>query len=325
MIAEYDAAKFDGEHDYIVTDQRGYVSLVKCIAEPLLDKIELGSVVTSIDWNDECVCAEVKGKGRMCGDYGIVTFSIGVLQDFLENNHFNGTLSNKKIDAIRDSEMGLYLSIFVSFPYTFWNTEADFIYRADNRTGYYPVIRPIGADLPGSPPMIIMQVTGDEAKRLSSLSEEDIYNEIMDVLIFWYGNDVPNATDIEYYNWYNDEFYRGMFATIPLNLTVEEKLNLAVPEGRLYFSGEGNPLYSTGTIQAAYCSGINTATDILHKKGINENSTFLPKCEMASVIPTPTPTPSSTPTNTTPSSAYTLSVSVIAFIALLFAAHYFAA
>ena len=229
---------------------------------PLLDKIELGSVVTSIDWNDECVCAEVKGKGRMCGDYGIVTFSIGVLQDFLENNHFNGTLSNKKIDAIRDSEMGLYLSIFVSFPYTFWNTEADFIYRADNRTGYYPVIRPIGADLPGSPPMIIMQVTGDEAKRLSSLSEEDIYNEIMDVLIFWYGNDVPNATDIEYYNWYNDEFYRGMFATIPLNLTVEEKLNLAVPEGRLYFSGEGNPLYSTGTIQAAYCSGINTATDI---------------------------------------------------------------
>ena len=322
LIAEYDAAKFDGEKDYIVTDQRGYASVVKCIAEPLLDKIELGSVVTSIDWNDECVCAEVKGKGRMCGDYGIVTFSIGVLQDFLENNRFNGTLSNKKMTAIRDSEMGLYLSIFVRFPYTFWNTEADFIYRADNRTGYYPVIQPIGAVLPGSPPMIIMTITGDEAKRLSNLSEEDIYNEIMDVLHIWYGNDVPNATDIEYYNWYNDKFYRGMFTTIPLNLTVEEKLNLAVPEGRLYFSGEANNIDIYGTVHGAYCSGINAATDILRKKGINEKSTFLPKCEMASVIPTPTPTPSSTPTSTTPSSAYTLSVSVIAFIALLFAAHY---
>ena len=328
-IAEYSRSRF-GEVDYILTDQRGYASVVKCIAEPLLDKIELGSVVTSIDWNDECVCAEVKGKGRMCGDYGIVTFSIGVLQDFLKNNRFNGTLSNKKITAIRDSEMGLYLSIFVSFPYTFWNTETDYIYRADSRKGYYPVIQPIGAILPGSPPMIIMGVTGDEAKRLSSLSEEEIYNEIMDVLHIWYGNDVPNATDMKYYNWYNDKFYRGMFTTIPLNLTVEEKLNLAVPEGRLYLSGEANIIDLYGTVHGAYCSGINAATDILHKKGINEKSTFLPKCEMASVpTPTPTPsstptstTPSSTPTSTTPSSAYTHSVSVIAFIALLFAARY---
>ena len=321
FIAEHNRSRF-GEADYIVTDQRGYASVVKCIAEPLLHKIELGSVVTSINWNDECVCAEVKGKGRMCGDYGIVTFSIGVLQEFLEKNRFTGTLSNMKINAIRNSEMALYLSIFLSFPYTFWNTETDFIYRADSRKGYYPVIQTIGVILPGSPPMIIMGVTGDEAKRLSSLSEEEIYNEIMDVLHIWYGSDVPNATDMKYYNWYNDKFYRGMFTTIPLNLTVEEKLNLAVPEGRLYLSGEANIIDLYGTVHGAYCSGINAATDILRKKGIKEKSTFLPKCEMASVIPTPIPTPSSTPTSTTPSSAYTLSVSVTAFIALLFAAHY---
>ncbi|XP_011406886.1 PREDICTED: polyamine oxidase-like [Amphimedon queenslandica] len=326
LIAEYDQYKFEGESDFRVTDQRGYVSIVHCIAEPFSNKIELGAVVTSIDWNDECFCADVAGQGRVCGDYGITTFSIGVLQNFLENGRFNGTLSSRKIAAIENSRMGLYFPILVSFPSSFWNTETDYILRTDTRYGYYHALEPIGRGLPGSPAMCTVPLTGDEAKRVSSLTKNEIYNEIMDVMHLWYGSNIPNATDIEYYDWYNDEFYRGMFSNIPLNLTLEEKENLAVPEGRLYFSGEGVIVYSTGTVHAAYCSGIDSATDILEKKGLSERSTFLPKCEDGTTMP-PSQTPSPTPTTTAPpSSAYSVgSTSLISLIIALFVASLFAA
>ncbi|XP_011408700.1 PREDICTED: polyamine oxidase-like [Amphimedon queenslandica] len=303
LIAEYDQYKFEGESDFMVTDQRGYVSIAHCIAEPISNRIELGAVVTSIDWNDECFCAHVAGQGRVCGDYGITTFSIGVLQNFLENGQFNGTLSRRKIDAIKYSEMAVYHSISVGFPSSFWNTNTDIIYRTEARLGYYPVIDTSGKGIPGSPAIVLMAVTGDEAKRVSGLTKDEIYDEIMDVMRLWYGSDIPNATDIEYYDWYSDEFYRGMFSNIPLNLTLEEKENLAVPEGRLYVSGEGVMVYSTGTVHAAYCSGIDSATDILEKKGLSERSTFLPKCEDKT---------------TPPSSAYSMRMSLITFIMTLF-------
>ena len=325
LIAEYDQYKFEGESDYTVTDQRGYVSIVHCIAEPISSKIVLGAVVTSIDWNDECFCADVAGQGRVCGDYGITTFSIGVLQNFLENGRFNGTLSSRKIAAIKNSEMAVYHSISVGFPSPFWNINTDIIYRTDTRYGYYPVIESIGKGIPGSPAIALMAVTDDEAKRVSTLTKNEIYNEIMDVMRLWYGNDIPNATDIEYYDWYSDEFYRGMFSNIPLNLTLEEKENLAIPEGRLYLSGEGVMVYSTGTVHAAYCSGIDSATDILEKKGLTETSTFLPKCEDEATMP-PSQTPSPTPTATAPpSSAYSVSsTSLISFIIALSIATIFA-
>ena len=311
LIAEYDQYKFEGESDFIVTDQRGYVSIVHCIAEPISSKIELGAVVTSINWNDECFCADVAGQGRVCGDYGITTFSIGVLQNFLENGRFNGTLSNRKTAAIKNSEMAVYHSISVGFPSpAFWNTNTDIIYRTDTRYGYYPVLESIGKGIPGSPAIVLMAVTDDEAKRVSTLTKDEIYNEIMDVMRLTYGSDIPNATDIEYYDWYSDEFYRGMFSNIPLNLTLEEKENLAVPEGRLYLSGEGVMVYSTGTVHAAYCSGIDSATDILEKKGLTERSTFLPKCEDEA---------------TPPSSAYSVRMSLITFIMTLLSLFFAAA
>ena len=273
--------QFD-ENDYIVTDQRGYASLMRCISEPFQGKVSLGAVVTSIDWNNECVCADVVGQGRMCGNYGIITFSIGVLQDWIRNGRFNGTLSANKVTAINNSKMGLYLKLFITFPSVFWNMNTDYIFRTDSTRGYYQVIQPIGAALPGTPPMILMTVVGDQARRLSTLSKDNILNEIMGVLRMWYGNNIPNATDITYHNWYNDEYHRGMYTNNPTTLTLDQKRNLASPEGRLYFSGEGNSIHHVGSVHGAYCSGIDAATAILRSNGSTEDSSFLPACNPVS-------------------------------------------
>ena len=280
-----------GKHCYIVTDQQslGFASILKCLAKPFESTISLNKEVDSIDWNNECVCAQVAGQGRMCADYGIVTFSIGVLQNWLNSNpsRFVGSLSSEKMKAITNSKMGLYLKIFVKFPDAFWETDSHYIYFTNQKRGYYPVIQPIGAALPGKPPIMLMTVTGDEAKRLSALTKDQnhqIKNEILTVLRERYGTgNVPDISvdDIEYHDWYKDEFFRGMFSNNPTTLQQNDKINLAEPEGRLYFSGEANSIEHGGTIHGAYCSGIDTATKILKEKKMTENIA-IPKCTVQS-------------------------------------------
>ncbi|XP_011406328.1 PREDICTED: polyamine oxidase-like [Amphimedon queenslandica] len=285
-----------GDQCFIVTDQRGFASVLQCIANfDHQNKILTSTVVTSIDWNDECVCAEVMGQGRMCGDYGIVTFSIGVLQNWIASNKFNGSLSTEKMKAITNSKMGLYLKIFIKFQIrnddVFWDTSASYTYATNTERGYYPVLQPIGASLPGSPPIVLMTLTGDEAKRISDLGsngKDKVREEVVDVLRKWYNiQDERLLTitndDIEYYDWNTDEFFLGMFSNNPTTLTINDKRNLAMPEGRLYFSGEANNIEHGGTIHGAYCSGMDAATKILTAKGMyNEASNSLPKCSTSS-------------------------------------------
>ena len=284
LTAANDDVNF-GEQCFIVTDQRGFASVLQCIANfSHQDKILTNTNVTSIELYDECVCAEVMGQGRMCGDYGIVTFSIGVLQKWIKDNKFKGnmSLSSQKKNAINKSRMGLYLKIFVRFPNVFWNTSASYTYATNTKRGYYPVLQPIGASLPGSPPIILMTVTGDEAMRISNSSKDEVKQEVVAVLREWYNNDnIPEITnnDIEYYDWNTNEFFLGMFSNNPTTLTINDKRNLAIPEGRLYFSGEANSIEHGGTIHGAYCSGMDAATKILTAKGMyNEGSNSLPKC-----------------------------------------------
>uniref|UniRef100_A0A1X7TBU9 Amine oxidase domain-containing protein n=1 Tax=Amphimedon queenslandica TaxID=400682 RepID=A0A1X7TBU9_AMPQE len=90
LTAENDNVTF-GEKCFIVTDQRGFASVLRCMIANFShhqDKVLTNANVTSIELYDECVCAEVMGQGRMCGDYGIVTFSIGVLQKWIKDNKF---------------------------------------------------------------------------------------------------------------------------------------------------------------------------------------------------------------------------------------------
>ena len=331
-----------GDQCFIVTDQRGFASMLRCMANfDHQNKILTNTVVTSIDWNDECVCAEVMGQGRMCGDYGIVTFSIGVLQNWIANNKFRGSLSTAKMTAITHSKMGLYLKIFIRFQISnddvFWDTSASYTYATNTERGYYPVLQPIGASLPGSPPIILMTLTGDEAMRISDLGsngKDKVREEVVSVLRKWYNIEdemllTITNDDIEYYDWNTDEFFLGMFSNNPTTLTIDDKRNLAMPEGRLYFSGEANSIEHGGTIHGAYCSGMDAATKILTAKGMyNEASNSLPKCSTSSgcsqesskkqTCPTTSPTTGTTPM--VPSSAKGWSVSTFTLASVLLAA-----
>ena len=317
-----------GDSCYLVTDTRddhSYASILECIAKPFQDKIMTEAKVTKITRLSECVCATIstrQGEEKKCGKYGIVTFSIGVLQHWIEskegsnNEIFSPALSVSKQEAIRKSRMGHYLKIFVHFNNVFWDEDKDYIYRTvanSNDRGYYQVIQPYSSD----PPIILMTLVGDKAKEAFGKGEKRIKEDIKAVLREWYGNTVvPDSFDIHFKDWTCDQYFRGSFSNNPLGLTEDDKRVLSEPEGRLYFSGEGNSIKHGGTVHGAYCSGVETAIKIVKaKKGsaTTITSSLLYDCEKGQI----TRTQSNTAEQVSPSSATTLSVSVLAMMSVL--------
>lgn len=317
-----------GDGCYLVTDTRGYASILDCIAKPFQDKIMTGAKVTSITHSDDCVCANVQGMDKKCGKYGIVTFSVGVLQDLIgseekpKNDFFISDLTPAKREAIRKSRMGHYLKIFVHFNRAFWDEKKDYIYRTvanSKHYGYYQVIQPYSSD----PPIILMTLVGDKAKEAFEKGEKEIKEDIKTVLREWY-DDVPESFDIHFKDWTCDQYFRGSFSNNPL--TGIHKKELSESEGRLYFSGEGNSIKYGGTVHGAYCSGVETAIKILEdcsrdisgdfsgSATITSCSSLLYGCEKEQIIPC---TQSNTLEQESPSSATTLSVSVLATMSVL--------
>ena len=219
----------------------------------------------------------------VCGKYGIVTFSIGVLQDWIHSkpHKFQPELSRLKQKSINAFKMALYLKIFVNFTEAFWNRDVHYIFRTDKHRGRYPVIEPVGVLYPGSPNILMVTVVDSEAKRISRQNSKTTKEEIMKVLREWYGNDIPNATDILVPSWYNDPLYRGMYTNAHLGLTKENQINLGQPEDNLYFSGEGTSIHYHGYMHGGYCSGLATAGTILKAEGMSESASNLPACPRA--------------------------------------------
>ena len=55
--------------DIFVTDQRGYVQVVDCLASEFLEEIDprlhLNTSVSKVQWSDDCVCVEAIENGRI--------------------------------------------------------------------------------------------------------------------------------------------------------------------------------------------------------------------------------------------------------------------
>ena len=102
--------------NYLVADEKGFSFVVKCLARDFIsDKVRLNSTVTTIKVADDCVCAEVKDGGTYCGNYGIITFSAGVLQAAIRGDknsvQFEPPLPKWKQDAINSTSVVFYAKI----------------------------------------------------------------------------------------------------------------------------------------------------------------------------------------------------------------------
>ena len=111
------------------------------------------------------------------GLYTLVTFNIGVLQHCEVT--FSPELPPWKTEQIFRFQRGVIDPIILKFPNKFWGDE-EWILHAGNFSSYYPAFLNAEAEglYPAGTHVLIGFVTGDEAKRVEQLTDEELEAEV---------------------------------------------------------------------------------------------------------------------------------------------------
>ncbi len=251
---------------WYVTDARGHQAIADAVANEFKNenvKIELGSVVTDVSYTKDKVSVKTNTQTYQA-DFGIVTFSVGVLQS--DAVKFTPALPTEKLNAIYNRRMQIEKIIYMEFPST-WSfpsawADFDLIVTADAVKGYYPMFINTGQFFSETTNVLGFTVTGSDAERLSTMSDSQIQAEIMTILRRFDQN-VSDPYSMFVSKWESDVFTKGAYSLWSPGFTKDHFLHMKKPTGRLYFAGEAmNEKYS-GSVRGAYLSGIEQANAIL--------------------------------------------------------------
>lgn len=253
-----------GASNYLVVDQRGYEYLVQYLVQSFNStaRLRFNTTVNQIEYSDNCVCAKVLENGvakQYCGNYGIVTFSIGVLQS--RAVAFSPALPQWKVDAINKIVFPLYLKIFVQFNETFWDTNVNFIGRVTSNPENYTLFIPIGSLLPTRPNVLLCILTGNTALRVAQQSVDVTKTELYAALQTMYDFRAV-IVDVLVPDWSSNALYYGAYSSPGVGISDQTYDNLAAPVQSLYFSGEATSEKYIGSVHGAYLAGIATAESI---------------------------------------------------------------
>jgi len=112
---------------------------------------------------------------------------------------------------------------------------------ADHERGRYPVWQSLDHPnfFPGSG-ILFVTVTGEFSKRIESLPDSHVRDEVLSVLRSMYPNvPVPEPLDFYFQRWHSDALFRGSYSNWPASFLSEHQGNLrANVDERLWFAGE---------------------------------------------------------------------------------------
>ena len=254
----------EGE-DYYITDQKGYSFVVDCMARNFKDNVKLNTLITAIQTADDCVCVTTEESERYCGDYGIVTFSIGALQAAINEEEdsvrFEPPLPEEKQQAINSITLVHYGRIHLIFNSTFWNETEDeqqILGYVDEKRGYYAYYILDKKN----PNTITVDVTEDLTIKVSNQGKEETISEVMEILRKIFGPDIPRPHTAIISNWTNDPLFHCTYTAFAPGVPADIFEDLLKPVDRLYFAGESLNNTNYGFTQGAYGSGVKVAKQI---------------------------------------------------------------
>lgn len=254
-----------GGKQFFVTDPRGYVHIVNCLADMFLEpsdsRLRLNTTVTKVKYNKDGVYVTSANGDVFIAKYALVTFSIGVLKSGLVQ--FIPELPPWKLEAIFKLNMVIYTKIFLKFPKKFWD-DNEYILYASKRRGYYTMMQNLEADarLPKGTNILLITVTGEESIRLEYQTKEQTQTEIMQVLKNMYGPNIPDPLGIYYPKWGLDRYFFGSWANLPIGIRSSDYVSLRKPVGPVFFSGEATHELYNGYVHGAYITGVEEGEKI---------------------------------------------------------------
>ncbi len=262
FVSTESAAAGEESTDYLITDSRGYVHLVNCLATNFSEKqIHLNSRVTKILNSEDCVCIEVvqsSGTNKYCGRYAILTFSIGVIKSESFRSVLSPFLSQDKQESLKFFHMVNYLKIYLKFNDTFWDNDAIVVGRVDSEKGNFPVFTNV---FPSHFKATIFVLTGDFANKAVAMDIASLNDSITEAFRAIYGNNVTAPTHIFRENYLNNPLFLGSFVGHNVGYSQNAFDTLKSPQLSLHFAGGAFHKYF-GYVHGAYLSGINTAEEV---------------------------------------------------------------
>jgi polyamine oxidase len=169
------------EIDSIVTDKRGFATIIQYLAKNFTDKVKTGHVVQSINYTSEGVEIQTRNGSIFKAKYALCTFSTNVLadQNFVK---FLPALPSWKIKAINNLPLGYFTLVIVRFQHVFWD-DHEYLLNAGHIRGKFPIIanRNQKNVQPGSN-ILMFVATGDDALRTEKQAQSKTVDEVMETL-----------------------------------------------------------------------------------------------------------------------------------------------
>jgi len=226
---------------FFVADSRGYSLVAEHLAQPFLTSnlttIFFNTVVTSIDYSGTdpsfppssststssssssssslpapIVVRTREGITFTC-DYLLHTASIGTLHE--EMIQFSPPFPSSRLIAQSYMDSDVYIKIFLSFPYQFWDQKELIFYGSPygrDKWGIWNNVQAGGKYFNNQSAILMVTATGEEGKRVEKMNYEEVENEVMEILKRMYGNNIPNPLSIVFPRWGQHPLFSGSYS-----------------------------------------------------------------------------------------------------------------
>jgi monoamine oxidase len=250
--------------------KEGYGALISFLQTQCEEKgcrILTGKKIKQIDWQKNEVTAYTSGNEKFNAQQVIITLPAGILQQAISDASINITPPLDKYDAaFQHIGYGHVLKIILIFKTAFWQQE-----HPDTGFIFSEEIIPTWWTQSSTSPVLTGWLGGPAAVQWENISEEKIIETAIGSLSRIFKTDA--ASIISYLSehlilrWSNKPASLGAYSyETPLSEASVKILTTPI-DNTVYFAGEA--LYKgphPGTVEAAFCSGLETAEKILSTK-----------------------------------------------------------
>lgn len=259
----------------------GYYQIIRHLVDEYPIPIRYNHIVKSIathhtedsahESDTNKILIECSNGKKFIAEKCILTVSVGVLQ----NNQIY--FHPKEPEVIRCIKglftLGLMNTVWIWFPYSFWPGDFKFIGVArqiDEKIQFSTILVPEVHDNHGERQAVLMcQVVDDLAISIESLDDNQTAKLLISELqLLFPMATIPEPISCKHSSWGSDPFVKGSWAYVnyPSPYTVDDfhRLNrMSMESCGLAYAGEAVGKCFTGTVHAAYISGIDTARELL--------------------------------------------------------------
>ncbi|XP_066262733.1 spermine oxidase-like [Euwallacea similis] len=267
---------------YMTWNGQGYKTILEIMMEkypnnsglPIDDKIFLGKEVDNItNWDEDKITVTTTDGNKYLADHVIFTPSLGVLKANYEGL-FSPSLSEDKVEAIKQTGFGAIVKVILHFPVKWWNSPYYmFVFTQEDKEVLKKknmewLLNSVGfTEVENNSNVLISWFAGKYVPQIESLTDEDVltaHKFIIDKFLTPHYN-VTMPDKLLRSKWYSNPHFRGSFSYESVKSTV---INLPAKLGAPLNSKSGKPkvLFAGEATHPHYFSTVHGAIESGHRE-----------------------------------------------------------